>query len=125
MQYTLSEINNGIAKVVWSDGSWSYVEMTSEMTEAEFDDAVFRAIPPNLKTGSKPSFASAGTTRTAAAKPAETVTTSAPTDDRPDWMKARQTAYGGLPEQIEYITENGLEAWQTKVAQIKADNPKS
>ena len=30
-----------------------------------------------------------------------------------------------LPEsQIEYITENGLDAWQTKVAQIKADNPK-
>jgi hypothetical protein len=27
-------------------------------------------------------------------------------------------------EQIEYITENGLEAWQSKVAQIKIDNPK-
>ena len=27
--------------------------------------------------------------------------------------------------QLEYITENGLAAWQTKVTQIKTDNPKS
>ena len=33
--------------------------------------------------------------------------------------------YGTLASQIEYITENGLEAWQAKVAQIKADNPKA
>jgi hypothetical protein len=37
---------------------------------------------------------------------------------------ARKAAYGSIIEQIEYITENGLDAWQTKVAQIKADNPK-
>jgi len=31
----------------------------------------------------------------------------------------------GLPEkQLEFITENGLEAWQTKVAEIKAKYPK-
>lgn len=36
----------------------------------------------------------------------------------------RKAAYGSLEQQIEYITENGVEAWQTKVAQIKADNPK-
>ena len=31
----------------------------------------------------------------------------------------------GLPEkQLEFITENGLEAWQTKVAEIKARYPK-
>ena len=39
-------------------------------------------------------------------------------------IAARQAAYGSVVEQIEYITENGLDAWQTKVAQIKADNPK-
>ena len=27
--------------------------------------------------------------------------------------------------QIEYIVENGLEAWQTKVAEIKAAHPKT
>ena len=39
-------------------------------------------------------------------------------------IAARQAAYGSVEEQIEYITENGLDAWQTKVAQIKSDNPK-
>jgi len=39
-------------------------------------------------------------------------------------IAARQAAYGSVVEQIEYITENGLDAWQTKVAQIKSDNPK-
>ena len=40
-------------------------------------------------------------------------------------VATRTSLYGSIGEQIEYITENGLEAWQTKVAQIKADNPKS
>ena len=32
----------------------------------------------------------------------------------------RMAEYGSLHEQIEFITENGLDAWQTKVASIKA-----
>jgi hypothetical protein len=36
----------------------------------------------------------------------------------------RKAAYGSIEQQIEYITENGIEAWQTKVAEIKANNPK-
>ena len=40
-------------------------------------------------------------------------------------VATRLSLYGSIGEQIEYITENGLDAWQTKVAQIKADNPKS
>ena len=36
----------------------------------------------------------------------------------------RKAAYGSLEQQIEYITENGIDAWQTKVAEIKANNPK-
>lgn len=43
----------------------------------------------------------------------------------PDYVIARLNAYGYIEEQIEYITENGLEAWQAHVAQIKADNPKT
>lgn len=39
-------------------------------------------------------------------------------------IAARKRAYGPIEKQIEYITENGLEAWQAKVAQIKLDNPK-
>jgi len=36
----------------------------------------------------------------------------------------RQTEYGSTAEQIEYITENGLEAWQSKVQEIKTKYPK-
>ena len=47
------------------------------------------------------------------------------TNDRLAWQKTRREAYGSSVDQIEYITGNGLEARQTKVAQIKADNPKT
>lgn len=119
MEYTIPEINNGVAKVQWSDGSWTFVELVADMTEAELDDLVFRITPPYLKTGSTPSFLEAGATRTASEMDAPVFT-----DDRPAWQKARQEAYGSSVDQIEYITENGLEAWQAKVAQIKANNPK-
>tara|TARA_Y100000593_G_scaffold87295_1_gene167497 strand:+ start:445 stop:774 length:330 start_codon:yes stop_codon:yes gene_type:complete len=36
----------------------------------------------------------------------------------------RQTEYGSTAKQIEYITENGLEAWQSKVQEIKTKYPK-
>jgi hypothetical protein len=37
----------------------------------------------------------------------------------------RTKEYGSIEEQIEYITENGLDAWQTKVNSIKAKYPKN
>ena len=39
-------------------------------------------------------------------------------------IEARVIAYGSATDQIEFITENGLEAWQTKVAEIKTKYPK-
>ena len=36
----------------------------------------------------------------------------------------RQKEYGSTAEQLEYITENGLNAWQTKVQTIKTKYPK-
>ena len=33
--------------------------------------------------------------------------------------------YGSIAEQIEYITENGLDAWQSKVNNIKTKYPKN
>ena len=41
------------------------------------------------------------------------------------WQEARMFAYGPPHDQIEFITENGLEAWRTKVAEIKAQHPKT
>ena len=119
MNYDIPEINNGVAKVQFSDGSWTFVELYEQMTEADLDDLVYRIAPPYLRSGTTPSFLSAGTTRTAAEKPAEQHV-----DVRPQWLQDRENAYGTVESQIEYITENGLEAWQAHVAQIKADNPK-
>jgi hypothetical protein len=39
-------------------------------------------------------------------------------------VRNRIKEYGSIAEQIEYITENGIEAWQTKVNSIKAKYPK-
>ncbi len=36
----------------------------------------------------------------------------------------RLGSYGTPQDQIEFITENGLEAWQTRVAEIKSIHPK-
>ena len=36
----------------------------------------------------------------------------------------RLKEYGSAHEQIEFITENGLDAWQTKVSEIKTKYPK-
>ena len=41
-----------------------------------------------------------------------------------DWLEGRMTAYDAAKVQIEFITENGLEAWQSKVEGIKAKYPK-
>jgi len=67
MQYTVAEINNNVAKIQFSDGSWTFVELNSSMTEEQLDDIVFHIMPPHLKTGEgTPSFLTAGATRTAA-----------------------------------------------------------
>ena len=42
-----------------------------------------------------------------------------------EWQDSRAKAYGPPEEQIEYITENGLEAWQEHVAEIKLKFPKT
>jgi hypothetical protein len=39
-------------------------------------------------------------------------------------INKRIAEYGSVAKQIEYITENGLDAWQSKVAEIKAKYPK-
>jgi hypothetical protein len=39
-------------------------------------------------------------------------------------VQNRIKEYGTMEQQIEYITENGIEAWQTKVNTIKTKYPK-
>tara|TARA_R100000687_G_scaffold79897_1_gene74660 strand:+ start:292 stop:696 length:405 start_codon:yes stop_codon:yes gene_type:complete len=39
-------------------------------------------------------------------------------------LKRRRKEYGSPENQLEHITENGLESWQTFVAEVKARHPK-
>lgn len=121
MKYTLNSIENGVANVTYADGSWAEFIVTSDMDQADIDDLAYQFQP---KTGSNPDFLinQVGIQRDATAKPEEVV--EEPVDDRPQWLIDREEAYGTSISQIEYITENGLEAWQAHVAKIKADNPK-
>ena len=41
-----------------------------------------------------------------------------------DVISKRIKEYGSIAEQIEFITENGLDAWQSKVQAIKNKYPK-
>ena len=69
MEYSIPEINDGVAKVVYSDGSWVLLTLAADMTEADLDDIVYQIAPPSVKAGETPSFLSAGSTRAAAKKP--------------------------------------------------------
>jgi hypothetical protein len=66
IQYTVTEINNNVAKIQFSDNSWTFVELRDDMTESELDNLVFMIAPPHLKTGTgTPTFLSEGQIRTA------------------------------------------------------------
>jgi hypothetical protein len=70
-QYTVRSIENNVAKIEFSDGSFSYVELNSSMTEAQLDDIVFQIVPPHLKSGEgTPSFLQENQQRTATEAPA-------------------------------------------------------
>ena len=44
--------------------------------------------------------------------------------DNAQAVSNRMSEYGSVLSQIEFITENGLDAWQTKVQEIKTKYPK-
>ena len=39
-------------------------------------------------------------------------------------ISKRQSLYGSWENQLEEIYDNGIDAWKTRIAQVKADNPK-
>jgi hypothetical protein len=92
------------------------------MTQEEFDAAVWNYKP--LPDTSAPGFLSEGQRGTASPPPGITEVAVDPVY-MPQWYQDRVDAYGGIDSQIEYITENGLEAWQSHVAAIKVQYPKT
>ena len=118
--YNIEKIADGIATLRFADNSWADVVLSKDMTEADLDDLAHQFAP---KSGVAPSFATVGFKSTASAKP-EPVEEEPEVEEMPEWLQKRLDAYGLPNDQLEYITENGLEAWQAHVAKIKADNPK-
>ena len=39
-------------------------------------------------------------------------------------IATRKSLYGAWEKQLEEIYDNGMDSWKTRIAQIKADNPK-
>ena len=118
-QYTVEKIENGIATLRYADNSWAEIVLSSDMTQEDLDDKAWEFRP---KTGVAPSFLSEGSTSTSSQKP-EPIVTEDEGEVLPQYLQDRIAAYGDVSSQIEYITENGLEAWQTHVAAIKAKYP--
>ena len=118
-QYTVEKVEDGIATLRYADNSWAQIVLSSDMTQEDLDDKAHEFAP---KIGVAPSFVTVGLISTASAKP-EPIVEEQKGEELPGYLQNRIAAYGDLASQIEYITENGLEAWQAHVAQIKAMYP--
>lgn len=122
MDYTITELTDDNAIVIFADGAWANVPVLPEDTKAVFEKRVEGYV--TRTTGANPAWIAVNQTGS--------VSQVAFTDPEPDWVKpdanpawldARLAAYGSNASQIEYITENGLDAWQTEVARIKTLHP--
>src|SRR5210317_1377435 len=102
MDYVIEKIEDGIAVFRYPDGSWAQIILEKNMTPEELDAWAWQLKP---KVGIMPDSIDLkeGQKRTASPFPQAII---------PDWYSKRQNAYGNVNSQIEFITENGLEAWQ-------------
>ena len=130
MDYTITELTGGNAVVTFADDSWANVPVLGTDTKEVFEKRL-RVFAP--KTGvSNPAWIAANQTGSVVQQnyvtPPEVDLSdheNAVRDDLPAWMQSRIDEYGDPTSQLEYITENGLEAWQAEVAKIKAKHPSS
>lgn len=119
--YIIEEIEHGVAVLRYPDGSWARVPLSADMTEEDLDEVAWEFKP---KVGALPKAfdVKPGQKRTASPAPSRL------TEEvlrEPTWIDLRLQAYGDIASQIEFITENGLEAWQEHVAEIKKMFPKN
>jgi len=124
MDYTITELTDGNAVVTFADGAWANVPVLTEDTKEVFEKRVQGFATKTV--GENPAWIAASqtgsVTQVALGDEIEPIT-SIEGEELPDWLQARKDAYGGWASQLEYITENGLAAWQEEVARIKALHP--
>jgi len=116
MDYKITKRDGAKATIEYADGSWAELDINSTTTKSHFEQMV-KDFAPKSQADVSVDWLSVGDKTITEEEVVE-----APA--QPDWLVARLTAYGSHAEQIEYITENGLDAWQTKVSEIKTANPK-
>tara|TARA_R110002167_G_scaffold55491_1_gene157592 strand:+ start:496 stop:864 length:369 start_codon:yes stop_codon:yes gene_type:complete len=122
MDYTITELSEGKAVVTFADGAWANVPVLAEDTKEVFEKRVQGFATKTV--GSNPAWIAADQTGSVTQVAFADFAPEAP-DDNPAWLAARIAAYGATSSQIEFITENGLAAWQAHVATIKLANPSS
>ena len=121
MDYTITELTDGNAVVTFADDSWANVAVLGTDTKEVFEKRV-QAFAP--KTGvSNPAWIAVDQVGSISQQDYTDIVEIA--DGNPAWLDARIAAYGSAISQLEYITENGLAAWQEEVAAIKLANPSS
>ena len=117
MDYKITQRDGAKATIEYTDGSHAELSINSTTTKSHFEQMV-KDFAPKSDADVSVDWLSVGD------KTTEEVEEIIAPSTNPDWMIARIKAYGLPSEQVEYITENGLNAWQTNVAQIKTANPK-
>lgn len=132
MKYTIREIKDGVATVDFADGAWAEVPMVESDTVETFNSKVGDY---ETKAYTAPSWAESEASIDGSVVERESVWDARnpqeliiPDDEDEsvsiEWLSDRVNAYGPVSTQIEFIVENGLDAWIEEVKQIKADNPK-
>jgi hypothetical protein len=119
MDYTITKLTDGSAEVTFADGSWASIPLMTNDAKEAFEARVL-AYAPKVKV-TNPAWIAVNQTGSVDPIPYN----DGEGADNPAWLNARIAAYGSWASQLEYITENGLAAWQEQVAKIKADNPSS
>jgi hypothetical protein len=126
MNYTITELTDGNAVVTFADGAWANVPVLTEDTQEVFEERV-QGFATKI-VGANPAWIAVDQTGSVTQENLADVLAVIESDaevdaSNPAWLNARITAYGAVASQLEYITENGLAAWQTEVARIKALHP--
>jgi len=124
MKYTIRELVAGSARVDFADGSWADVPVLDDDTKEVFETRVGTyATKTNEGNPDWISTSTVGTVTPDTLAESVVVYNSSEPDPDPAWLNSRKVEYGPLETQIEFITENGLAAWQTEVARIKTKFP--
>ena len=115
MDYKITARDGSKVTVEYTDGSWAELNINSTTTKSHFEQMV-KDFAPKSDADVTVDWLAIGDKTTEEEVLVE--------DDSPDWLKNRVYLYGSPENQLSYITELGLEAWQAKVAEIKAAHPK-